>query len=79
MFAGKSHKVWNNINIQSTSGGIYKSHPKSFIVRTRLESSLTEEMIDRFPRYRNNAIVVLQVVFAPEGYILVEFMLEKRL
>ena len=73
--------VTNNVSIQSCSGGIYKSHPKSRIVRLYIDSERAGEMLSSnqepivYDRDKNKKeVVILQVVNAVEGYVLVEYM-----
>ncbi len=69
-------KVTNTIKIQSCSGGIYKSHPKSRIAHMHITSDLAKLMLtaQSEPTVGGKAIVVLQVVNAVRDYILVEYM-----
>lgn len=66
----------NNIKIQSCSGGIYKSHPKSRLVRIHLSSSAANNMLNPgyIPTVSEREVVVLQIVNAASEYLLVEYM-----
>ena len=64
----------NDIKFQVFSGGIYKSHPKSRIINMKMESDLADEMFSDEPCIGDEKIVVLQVVWAFNDYIFVEFV-----
>lgn len=68
--------ITNNIKIQACSGGIYKSHPKSRIVRLHIKSDLAKEILsaNTIPTINSKEIVILQIVNAVEGYLFTEYM-----
>lgn len=66
--------IMNKVSIKPCTGGIYKSHPKSHIVRTHINSIDAASMLAGNPKQGEKDIVVLQVVNSVEGYILVEYM-----
>lgn len=69
-------KVTNSISIQSCAGGIYKSHPKSRIVRVYVNSERAKDMLstNNEPNLDGKKVVVLQIINSVEGYLLVEYM-----
>lgn len=82
-------RVANSVQIQACSGGIYKSHPKSRIVRVHINSEAADLMLSPIKSSRvqkevlyngrknivdDKEVVILQVVNAAEGYLFVEYM-----
>lgn len=70
------HNVSSNIKIQACSGGIYKSHPKTFFVKFDINSTMANTLFREKPFYlvMDNEVVVLQVVFAGDGELLAEII-----
>lgn len=87
-------KVSNNLQINATSGGIYKTYSESWFVRLHLKSSLMEELSnfskitysENFNEYRTNnlkadskPITVLQMVICGDMEVIAEIIYQEDL
>lgn len=55
-------------------GIIQRSSEESFFVRFHHSSVLSGEIFTSEPKYKNNNVLVLQVLLIQDGYVLVELM-----
>ena len=68
--------IKQNLEFNSVSGTIAKSHPKSFICRTKENPYLLD--MEKPRKYRDDyeRVVVLQIMVLKDGFI-VEYVMEK--
>jgi hypothetical protein len=67
-----------NLKIQACSGGIYKSHNKSWFERFHLTSKLAERLLCKDPirewNYNTIDVVVLQMVICGDMQVIAEII-----
>ena len=86
MFNNYTH-THTNMNINSCSGGIYKTYPESFMIRFNLESSLSKNLLCPKPVYNFGGndvysskwefVVVLQMVICGDMEVMAEIITKK--
>lgn len=84
MFNNYTH---TNIDINSCSGGIYKTYPESFMIRFNLQSGLSKNLLCPKPRYNFGGndvyssewevVVILQMVICGDMEVLAEIITKK--
>ncbi len=67
--------TFNRLSLKAPASGIIqKSHEKSFFVRMHQNSSLSGEIFSDKAKYKNDTVIVLQVLLTHENYLLVEMV-----
>jgi hypothetical protein len=68
---------YNTLKINSISGTLVKTYPKSFFVRCQIGSPIFENFMDSDATYKSRKVVVLQTMLCGEKETLSELMYEK--
>lgn len=85
MFNNYTH-THTNMNINSCSGGIYKTYPESFMIRFHLKSELAKSLLVPNPLYNISTneyypeweeVVILQMVICGDMEVIAEIITKK--
>lgn len=84
------HKIYNNLKVNSISGLIIKTNPKSFFKEFNITSEYAESLLNKEPQIRDyrfdcygrreyfyREVVVLQIMVCGENRVIAEIMLKE--